>query len=245
LAAHGAARGHRKHAPDRERPAAMLIDPSALERREVMDLVNGLVAPRPIAWVSTVDRLGVRNLAPFSFFNAFSTQPPTVAIGPGSRQGINKDSLRNIKDTREFVLNVVSYELAVRVNQTSAEFPPDVDEWDVAGVTPAPSDDVRPLGVAEAPAWLECRVHSIVDLGTEENPTNSIVVATVTRFHVRDEILDGYRVRPEMLDAVARMGRDLWCTSRDRFELPRPASADPADVRDSPPKPAAQKVIQR
>ena len=123
LAAHGVARGHRTHVPERERPAAMLIDPSALERRDVMDLVNGLVAPRPIAWVSTVDRLGVRNLAPFSFFNAFSTQPPTVAIGPGSRQGINKDSLRNIKDTREFVLNVVSYELAVRVNQTQRRVP--------------------------------------------------------------------------------------------------------------------------
>lgn len=215
----------------------MLVDPSTLERRDVMDLVNGLVAPRPIAWVSTEDRVGGRNLAPFSFFNAFSTQPPTVAIGPGSRQGLNKDSLRNIRDTREFVVNIVSYELAVRANQTSAEFSPDVDEWDVAGVTPAASADVRPARVAEAPAALECRVHSIVDLGTDEVPTNSIIIATVTRFHVRDEILDGYRVRPELLDAVGRMGRNLWCTSRDRFDLPRPAGADPVEVRESPPRP--------
>lgn len=215
----------------------MLINPSTLERRDITDLVNGLVAPRPIAWVSTLDGSGRRNLAPFSFYNAFSTQPPTVAIGPGSRAGANKDSLRNIKETGEFVINVVSYELAVLANQCSAEFPPSVDEWDVAGVTPARSDDVRPDRVAQAPASLECRVRAIVDLGTEEMPTNSVIVATVTRFHVRDEILDGYRIRPEVLDAVGRMGRDLWCTTRDTFDLRRPGDADPGTVRDSPPTP--------
>lgn len=215
----------------------MLIDPAALERRDVTDLVNGLVAPRPIAWVSTQDRSGHRNLAPFSFYNAFSTAPPTVAIGPGSRRGVSKDSLRNIKETGEFVINVVDYELAVRANQTSAEFAPVVDEWEVAGVTPAPCDDVRPARVAEAPASLECRVRAIVDLGSEELPTNSVIVATITRFHVRNEILDGYRVRPEVLDAVGRMGRDLWCTSRDRFDLRRPSDADPDAVRSAPPQP--------
>ena len=217
---------------------SLLIDPTTLERRDITDLVNGLVAPRPIAWVSSEDRSGVRNLAPFSFFNAFSTQPPTVAIGPGSRQGVNKDSLRNIRETGEFVVNIVSYELAVRANQTSAEFSPDINEWEVAGVTPAPSDDVAPARVAEAPASLECRVHSIVDLGTDDTPTNSIIIATVTRFHVRDDILDGYRIRPEMLDAVARMGRNLWCTTRDRFDLARPGSAEPLEVRESPPQPS-------
>jgi flavin reductase (DIM6/NTAB) family NADH-FMN oxidoreductase RutF len=221
----------------------MLIDPAQLERRDVTDLVNGLVAPRPIAWISTLDRVGARNLAPFSFFNAFSTQPPTIAVGPGSRMGVNKDSLRNIKETREFVVNIVGYDLAVRANQTSAEFPCGVDEWEVVGVTPAPCDDVRPARVAEAPASLECRVHSIVDLGTEELPTNSIFVATVTRFHVRDDILDGYRVRPEVLDAVGRMGRNLWCTTRDVFDLSRPASIDPDEVRESPPKPATAGVL--
>lgn len=106
----------------------MLLDPTTLERREVAELVNGLVAPRPIAWVSTLGADGVPNLAPFSFFNAFSTAPPTVAIGPGSRQGVNKDSLRNVKATREFVVNAVTEELATRANLCSAEFPPEVDE---------------------------------------------------------------------------------------------------------------------
>src|SRR5579863_2341038 len=224
---------------------SLLIDPTTLERRDVLDLVNGLVAPRPIAWVSSEDRSGLRNLAPFSFFNAFSTQPPTVAIGPGSRQGVNKDSLRNIRQTGEFVVNIVNYELAVRANQTSAEFSPDVDEWEVAEVTPAPSDDVTPPRVAEAPASLECRVHSIVDLGTDDAPTNSIVIATITRFHVREDILDGYRIRPEMLDAVARMGRNLWCTSRDRFDLARPGSTEPLEVRESPPRPSVEGATER
>ncbi len=160
-----------------------------------------------------------------------------MAIGPGSRSGVNKDSLRNIKETGEFVINVVDYELAVRANQTSAEFAASVDEWDVCGVTPAPSDDVRPARVSEAPASLECRVRTIVDLGSEELPTNSVIIATVTRFHVRDEILDGYRVRPEVLDVVGRMGRDLWCTTRDRFDLRRPSGDEPELVRDAPPQP--------
>ncbi len=215
----------------------MLIDPSTLERRDITDLVNGLVSPRPIAWVSTLDLSGRRNLAPFSFFNAFSTRPPTVAIGPGSRNGVNKDSLRNIKQSGEFVINIVDYELAVHANQTSAEFDASVDEWAVAGVTPLPSDDVRPARVAEAPASLECRVRAVVDLGSDQMPTNSVIVATVTRFHVRDEILDGYRVRPEVLDAVGRMGGDLWCTTRDRFSLQRPADTDPEAVRGAPPLP--------
>lgn len=116
---------------------------------------------------------------------------------------------------------------------------------EVAGVTPAPSDDVAPARVAEAPASLECRVHTIVDLGTDTTPTNSIVIATVTRFHVCEDILDGYRIRPEMLDAVARMGRNLWCTTRDRFDLARPSSAEPLEVRESPPRPSVDGATDR
>jgi len=221
------------------------VDPAITPHHNLYKLLIGSVVPRPIGFISTVSAEGMRNLAPFSFFNAFSTQPPTVAIGPGSRQGVNKDSLRNIRQTGEFVVNIVNYELAVRANQTSAEFSPDVDEWEVAEVTPAPSDDVTPPRVAEAPASLECRVHSIVDLGTDDAPTNSIVIATITRFHVREDILDGYRIRPEMLDAVARMGRNLWCTSRDRFDLARPGSTEPLEVRESPPRPSVEGATER
>jgi flavin reductase (DIM6/NTAB) family NADH-FMN oxidoreductase RutF len=214
-----------------------LIDPADLPRAEVAGLILGLVAPRPIAWVSTLAADGTPNLAPFSFFNAFCSAPPTVGIGPGSRRGVHKDTLANVKATGELVINVVSRELAVRANQTSGEFGPDVDEWAVGGVTPAPCDDVAPPRVAESPAALECRVHQIVDLGVGEDPTNSLIIARVTRVHVREDVLDGHRVRPAAVDLVGRLGGDLWCTTDDLFELARPAGADPAAIRADPPLP--------
>jgi flavin reductase (DIM6/NTAB) family NADH-FMN oxidoreductase RutF len=209
----------------------MIIDPASLERRDLNALINGLVYPRPIAWVSTVGADGSRNLAPFSFFNAFSFQPPTVGIGPGSRQGVNKDSLRNIKETGEFVVNVVNEELARTVNLTSAEFDPEVDEWEVTGIEGASSEIVCPEHVAASPVSFECRVKEIVELGTEEMPSNSLVIGSVLRIHVIDEALDGYRPRPEVLNLVGRMGGPLWCTTRDRFELPRPDSKEPNEVQ--------------
>jgi flavin reductase (DIM6/NTAB) family NADH-FMN oxidoreductase RutF len=134
----------------------MIIDPAALDRRELNGLVNGLVSPRPIAWISSLAADGSRNLAPFSFFNAFSFDPPTIGVGPGSRGGVNKDSLRNIRETGEFVVNLVSEQLAGLANVCSAEFGPDVDEWEVSGVRPATCELVAPARVAEAPASLEC-----------------------------------------------------------------------------------------
>lgn len=209
----------------------MLFDPSRLERVEVNALLLGLVAPRPIAWVSTVAEDGSPNLAPFSFFNAFCSAPPTVGVAPGSRRGVNKDSLQNMRATGEFTVSVVTEELAGRANLSSAEFTADVDEWDVADVHPAVSDDVRPARVAESPAAFECRVTQIVDLGTDQQPTNSLVIGRVTRIHVRDDVLDGYHPRPETLRLVGRMGGPLWCTTGDRFALARPQSADPDQVR--------------
>lgn len=207
----------------------MLIDPADLDRRQRSQLINGLVAPRPIAWVSTLGPDGP-NLAPFSFFGAFSFDPPTIGIGPGSRGGVNKDSLRNVKASGEFVVNMVSRRLAETVNACSGEFAPEVDEWEVAGVTPVPAATVAPMRVAEAPAALECRVRQVIELGEIDRASNNLVVAWVTAIHVDEGAIAGTVPDPEALDLVARMGGDLWCTTRDRFELPRPASADPAEV---------------
>ncbi len=208
----------------------MIIDPHALGRRERNALINGLVAPRPIAWVSSLGRDGARNLAPFSFFGAFSFDPPTIGLGPGSRQGVNKDSLHNIKATGEFVVNLVNRRLAETANACSGEFGPEVDEWEVAGVEGLASDVVAPMRVAQAPAAFECRVRQVLELGDEDRSSNSLVVAWIVRIHVDDEAIDGHLPRPEVLDLVARMGADEWCTTRDRFTLPRPASADPTAV---------------
>jgi flavin reductase (DIM6/NTAB) family NADH-FMN oxidoreductase RutF len=208
----------------------MILDPETLDRRERNGLMNGLIAPRPIAWVSSLAPDGTRNLAPFSFFGAFSFDPPTIGLGPGSRQGINKDSLSNIKATGEFVVNLVDRRLAEVANACSGEFGPDVDEWEVAGVEPAPSEVVAPMRVREAPAALECRVRQVVELGDQHRASNNLIVAWVVRIHVADEAMDGVTPLPEVLDLVARLGGDEWCTTRDRFTLPRPASNEPDEV---------------
>lgn len=209
------------------------FDPGQLSRADVSLLINSIVAPRPIAWVSSISRDGIANLAPFSFFNAFSTSPPTVAIGPGSRAGVHKDSLANIRASREFVISAVTEDLARRANASSAEFAPEVDEWDVVGVTPVASIDVAPPRVGESPASLECRVIQIVDLGPSTLATNSIVIARVTRIHVASEALDGMRPNAEILRLVARAGGDSWVRTRDVFDLRRPDSRDPTEAAEA------------
>lgn len=209
----------------------MSLDPSTLDRRERNALMNGIVAPRPIAWVSSIAPDGTRNLAPFSFFGAFSFDPPTIGIGPGSRRGVNKDSLHNIKASGEFVVNLVDRGLAETANACSGEWGPEVDEWDVSGVTPVPSEVVAPARVAESPAALECRVRQVLELGEPERASNNLVVAWIVRVHFqREDVMDGIHPNPDVLDLVGRMGADEWCTTRDRFTLPRPASRDPEEV---------------
>lgn len=200
----------------------MLINPGTLTREQLNGLITGIVSPRPIAWVSTIAADGSRNLAPFSFFNAFSFNPPVIGIGPGARAGIEKDSLCNIRATGEFTISIVTEQLADSANLSSGDFSPEVDEWDIAGVRPAPTDDVRPARVAESPAALECRVKQIVDLGSPLDPSNALVIGLVTRVHVADDVLDGLIPQPDRLGIVGRMGEAYWCTTRDRFELERP-----------------------
>jgi flavin reductase (DIM6/NTAB) family NADH-FMN oxidoreductase RutF len=181
--------------------------------------------------VSSISPEGVRNLAPFSFFNSFSFSPPTLGIGPGSRQGVNKDSLANIRATGEFVVNAVSEELAQLVNLCSAELDGQVDEWDLLGIEGADSVAVAPQRVAAAPAAFECRVLEIVDLGTEEMPSNSLIVGSVLRIHVADEAMNGMTPNPDALGLVGRMGGDEWCRTGDRFTLPRPGTVDQEELR--------------
>ncbi|MFN2628396.1 MAG: flavin reductase family protein [Gaiellaceae bacterium] len=208
----------------------MLIDPATLGRSDLNQLMVGLIGPRPIAWVSTLAEDGSRNLAPFSFFNAFSFNPPVLAVGPGSRAGIEKDSLRNIRATGEFTVSVVTEELAEQANRSSGDFPAEVDEWAIADVHPGESADVKPAYVAESPAAFECRVKQIVDLGTPEQPSNTLVIGLVTRIHVDEAILDGYDPQPGRLHLVGRMGGPLWCTTRHRFALPRPRADELDDL---------------
>ncbi len=184
-------------------------------------LLAGLVMPRPIAWVTTLNENGGVNAAPFSFFNVFGSNPPLVIFAPGNREdGAPKDSARNAKRTGEFVVNLVSEELKEVMNGTAATLPAESSETEHLGLETTPSSVVAPPRIAAAPAALECRVHSIQEIGS-----NRLVLGIVHRVHVQDGILDleKLRVRQELYHPVGRMGSPNWyCHSADLFEMERP-----------------------
>ena len=202
------------------------IDPALHQQRQIYKLMTGIIVPRPIALVSTVDARGNANLAPFSFFAGVGSAPPTVLFCPalrpdGSQHGQRKDTLRNVEETREFVINVVSEGIAAPANATSAEVPPEVDEFKLSGLTPVPSKVVKAPRVAESPAQMECRLMQVIYTGNQ--PASGVVVlGEVVRFHIREDLVDDFRVDPAGLDAVGRMAGNTWVRTRDRIELVRP-----------------------
>lgn len=190
-------------------------------------LVTRLVAPRPIALVSSLDADGRGNLAPFSFFNAGGSSPPSCVFSPGrDRHGVGKHTLANIVATGEYVINVVTQDIAHRVNKTSFEYPPDVDEFDMAGFTRAPSLRVRPPRVAESPIALECKLHSIVPVGTGPGCAN-YVIGEIVMIHVDDAVCVDEIPDERLIHLVARMGADRWLNveADATFPLPRPTEA--------------------
>ena len=184
-------------------------------------ILAGLVVPRPIAWVTTLHENGTVNAAPFSFFNVFGDDPPLVIFAPGDRDdGTPKDSARNAKRTGEFVVNLVDPGLAEVMVRTSAAHPPGVSEAEREGLATLPSSVVAPPRLAAAPAALECKVHSIQEIGS-----NRLILGIVHRVHVRDELIDPatLRIRQEHYHPVGRMAvPDWYCRTADLFELPRP-----------------------
>jgi len=199
------------------------LDPSQIEANDVYRLMIGMIVPRPIAFVSTVDEAGVRNLAPFSYFTACGSNPPVVCFSAAVRSGPRpyKDTLENIKATGDFVVNIVSEEFAAQMNATSASVPPEVDEFELSGLTPLASDLVKPPRVAESKAQMECRLHQIVPVG--DRPGGGILVlGEVLRFHVLESLLEGYKIDPDKLNAIGLMGGPTYVRTRDHFEMQRP-----------------------
>ena len=201
----------------------MIVDPSGAEPRDIYKLMVGAIVPRPIAFVSSLSADGVPNLAPFSFFTAISANPPVICFSPMVRgsDGKRKDTLSNIASTGEFVVNVVSAEFVERMNLCSPEYPPEVDEFAVSGLTPAPSDLVKPARVAESRIHMECRLLQIVDVSARPLG-GSLVIGEVLRFHIDDSLLSGYAIDADRLNAVGRMGGPSYTRTRDRFNLERP-----------------------
>lgn len=147
----------------------MIINPSEHDYRDIYKLMVGLIVPRPIAFVSTISADGVRNLAPFSFFTGISANPPVICFSPMVRgtDGSRKDTLRNVEAVKEFVVNVVSEEFAEKMNVCSTEFPADVDEFEMSGLTPVASDLVKPPRVQESHISMECRLVEIVEVSSK------------------------------------------------------------------------------
>jgi flavin reductase (DIM6/NTAB) family NADH-FMN oxidoreductase RutF len=200
-----------------------VIDPGQIDYNDIYKLMIGMVVPRPIAFVSTVDAAGIHNLAPFSYFTACGSNPPVVCFSASVRSGARpyKDTLHNVEATGEFVVNIVSEEFAEQMNRTSAEVAPEVDEFTLSGLTPLASDLVKPPRVAESKAQMECRLHQIVRVS--DKPGGGILVlGEVLRFHVLDSLLEGYRIDPEKLNAIGRMGGPTYVRTHDRFDMQRP-----------------------
>lgn len=199
----------------------MIIDPTALPAQTMYRVLIGSVVPRPIAFVSTLSADGVLNLAPFSFFNAFCADPPVVGFGPVWRNP-PKDTIANIRDMREFVVNVVSEEIAEAMNVCSAEFPPEIDEFQQSKLTPIPSAVVKPPRVKESKIHMECSLLQIVDF-SEKPQGGSLVLGQILRMHVDDDIIDAnYKIDPDKLRAIGRMGGPEYTRTRDRFAMIRP-----------------------
>lgn len=200
----------------------MLFDFADLPPQARYKLLASTVTPRPIAWVVSQSAAGAVNAAPFSFFNVLAGDPPTVGISIGSRApGQPKDTLANIRDTNEFVVNLVSRENAEAMNKTATEFPPGVDELAAAGLTRLPSVKVTPPRIAESPVAFECKLFQAIPLG----PLNTLVLGHVVAMHVRDDaVLDAlkYYIDTPKLDLVGRMhGGGGYTTTRDQFEIRR------------------------
>jgi len=200
------------------------VDPAELSLADAHRLLLHCVAPRPIAFTSTISAEGIPNLAPFSYFMAGGANPPSVVISPlTDRNGQPKDTHRNIEATGEYVINVVTYEMREKMNYASAEFPYGVNEWEKAGFTSAASVKVKPARVLESPLSIECNLFQVVTHGQGHLSANYII-GEVVYFHISKSIMSDDMLDACKVDYIARMGGDWYARANEgaMFELPRP-----------------------
>lgn len=199
--------------------------PKDLETPKLHSYLLSAVAPRPIAFASTVDKDGRPNLSPFSFFNVFSANPPILIFSPARRVRGNttKHTLENVEVTNEVVINVVNYDIVQQMSLSSTEYPEGVNEFEKAGLTMLKSDIVKPFRVAESPIQMECKVNEIVKLGTEGGAGN-LVICEVVKMHINDEVLDEKGAIDQVkLDLVSRAGGSFYSRAKSGFfEIPKP-----------------------
>lgn len=223
----------------------LTINPKEVPVPRMHSLLLGSVLPRPIALASTVDEQGYVNLSPFSFFNCFSANPPVLVFSPSrrGRDSSTKHTYENVKATSEVVINIVTFAMVEQISLASCEYPRGVNEFIKAGLTEEKSKVVRPPRVAESPISFECKVNQVIELGTG-GAAGNLVICEILLMHIQEWILDADgRINPYKLDAVARMGGDLYARIQGDaiFKVPKPNEklgvgfdALPASVRNSP-----------
>ena len=220
------------------------IDPKDLPVQKLHQYLLGAIGPRPIAFASTVDAEGKPNLAPFSFFNVFSANPPILIFSPArsGRTNTTKDTYNNVKIVPEVVINVVNYDIVHQMSLASSPYAPGVNEFEKAGFTALKSDSVKPFRVAESPVQFECKVNEVIELGTEGGAGN-LIICEVLKIHMHDEVLDSNgMIDQQKIDLVARMGGDWYsrANAESMFEITKPIStcgigfdALPIDIKSS------------
>lgn len=208
-------------------PFTMLtIKPGEIKTAQMHAYMLASIAPRPIAFASTVDKNGIPNLAPFSFYNAFGSNPPVIVFSPARRVRDNtiKHTLENIYETKEVVINAVSYAMVQQTSLASCEYPKGVNEFIKAGFTPLASELVKPFRVKESPVQMECKVLEIKETGYEGGAAN-LIVCEIILMHINENVLnEAGKIDPDKIDLVARMGGDLYCRASGKalFEVAKP-----------------------
>jgi flavin reductase (DIM6/NTAB) family NADH-FMN oxidoreductase RutF len=220
------------------------IDPKELPIPKLHGYLLGAVGPRPIAFASTIDADGNANLAPFSFFNVFSANPPILVFSPArsGRTNTTKDTFNNVKSVAEVVINVVSHEMVHQMSLASSPFAPDVDEFAKAGFTKIASDTIKPFRVAESPVQFECVVNEVVELG-QNGGAGNLVICEVKKIHINEAVLDeDGKIDQHKIDLVSRMGGNWYCRADEHsmFEIQKPITtvgigfdAIPEDIKKS------------
>lgn len=201
----------------------MMIDPKNQQRKDIYKLMIGSIVPRPIALVSTISSDGILNLAPFSFFTGVTSRPPTICFAPERRpaDGEKKDTLLNIEATGEFVVNVVTEEIVVQMNEAATDYPREFDEFAMSGLTPEPSRIVVPPRVKESPINMECKLSQVVEIGPKDSGGAALVIGEIVMFHVADELIDNGRIDATALNPIGRLAGSEYAALGKRISLKR------------------------
>ena len=206
----------------------MIYDPTEHPLLETHKLMIGSIVPRPIAFVSTLSKDGFENLAPFSYFNGICSNPPSIMFCPARRgyDGKTKDTLNNIRDTEEFAVNIVSEDFAEQMVSTSTDFEPEVNEFEISGLTPEPCQKIAPPKVAEAKISFECKLNKIIPVGNEGPGGGFVIIGTIVLFHIDDDVYEDGYINLGKLRPIGRLAGNMYTRTTDKLEIIRKIKPD-------------------